>query len=219
MPANGLKWCTSRSALICVGNPDQIARRHIGNLTNSGHSALKAHVCCGPHYDNIIYKYQYSLYRYLPTFCTHFIKLSAPNSCLCTVSSRTCEYTRDYGGALKPPKPSAQFWAIAQIRRLLKTPTSDINNRTVLACFFSAAVAQVLKPRNSINVCDARLRSSTCTFEQFWETSAIASFPELFECTRAKGWCRQPFSESLMCDEWCVMSWWWIDLHRASMYT
>ena len=101
-----------------------------------------------PHYDNIIHKCQYSLYRYLPTFCTHFIKLSAPNSCLCTVSSRTCEYTRDYGGALKPPKPSAQFWAIAQIRRLLKTPTSDINNRTVLACFFSAAVAQVLKPRN-----------------------------------------------------------------------
>ena len=47
VPANGLKWCTSRSALICVGNPDQIARRHIGNLTNSGHSALKAHVCCG----------------------------------------------------------------------------------------------------------------------------------------------------------------------------
>jgi hypothetical protein len=61
------------------------------------------------------------------------------------VSSRTCEYTRDYGGALKPPKPSAQFWAIAQIRRLLKTPTSDINNRTVLACFFSAAVAQVFE--------------------------------------------------------------------------
>ena len=68
VPANGLKWCTSRSALICVGNPDQIARRHIGNLTNSGHSALKAHVCCGPHYDNIIHKCQYSLYGYLPTF-------------------------------------------------------------------------------------------------------------------------------------------------------
>jgi hypothetical protein len=30
------------------------------------------------------------------------------------------------------------------------------------------------------------------------------SFPELFECTRAKGWCRQPFSESLHEP-------WWVD--------
>ena len=39
VPANGPKWCASRSAAICVGNPEQIARRHIGDLTNPGLSA------------------------------------------------------------------------------------------------------------------------------------------------------------------------------------
>jgi hypothetical protein len=53
---------------------------------------------------------------------------------LVSVSSRTQERTRDSGGALQPLKPSAQFWVIAQIRRLLKIPASDTDNRTVFAC-------------------------------------------------------------------------------------
>ena len=83
--------------------------------------------------------------------------------------------TRDSSGALQPLKPSAQFWVIAQIRRLLKIPTLYIDNCTVLVfsssrnrlssshpaenCFMLSSVSNTYIPKSR----SQQVRRSRCT--------------------------------------------------------